>query len=209
VFVELYRKTRQLEQFNADLERRVEERTAELRKFNEELELRIEERTRERELALAQLFEAQKMDTIGRLTGGVAHDFNNLLMAVLGSLTLLEKKLPEDPQVRRLLQNAIQGADRGKALTQRLLAFSRRQELKPHSVDLAQLVRGMEELLTRAVGHGIVFSSEFPDDLPPVLVDANQLELALLNVALNARDAMAHGGSVKITACAERVPESA
>jgi signal transduction histidine kinase/ActR/RegA family two-component response regulator len=209
VFVELYRKTRQLEQFNADLERRVEERTAELRKFNEELELRIEERTRERELALAQLFEAQKMDTIGRLTGGVAHDFNNLLMAVLGSLTLLEKKLPEDPQIRRLLRNAIQGADRGKALTQRLLAFSRRQELKPQAVDLAQLVRGMEELLTRAVGHGIVFSSEFPGDLPPVLVDANQLELALLNVALNARDAMADGGSVKITACAERVPDAA
>ena len=209
VFVELYRKTRQLEQFNADLERRVEERTAELRKFNEELELRIEERTRERELALAQLFEAQKMDTIGRLTGGVAHDFNNLLMAVLGSLTLLEKKLPEEPQIRRLLQNAIQGADRGKALTQRLLAFSRRQELKPQAVDLAQLVHGMEELLKRAVGHGIVLSSEFSDDLPPVLVDANQLELALLNVALNARDAMADGGSVKITACAERVPESA
>jgi signal transduction histidine kinase/ActR/RegA family two-component response regulator len=200
VFVELYRKTRQLEQFNAELERRVEERTAELRRFNEELELRIEERTRERELALAQLFEAQKMDTIGRLTGGVAHDFNNLLMAVLGSLTLLEKRLPEDAQTRRLLQNAIQGADRGKALTQRLLAFSRRQELKPQAVDLAQLVRGMEELLKRAVGHGIVFTSEFPDDLPPVLVDANQLELALLNVALNARDAMAEGGSVRITA---------
>jgi CheY-like chemotaxis protein len=128
---------------------------------------------------------------------------------VLGSLTLLEKKLPEDPQIRRLLRNAIQGADRGKALTQRLLAFSRRQELKPQAVDLAQLVRGMEELLTRAVGHGIVFSSEFPGDLPPVLVDANQLELALLNVALNARDAMADGGSVKITACAERVPDAA
>jgi len=205
VFVELYRKTRQLEQFNADLERRVEERTTELRKFNEELELRIEERTRERELALAQLFEAQKMDTIGRLTGGVAHDFNNLLMAVLGSLALLEKRLPEDPQTRRLLQNAIQGADRGKALTQRLLAFSRRQQLKPQAVDLAQLVRGMEELLQRAVGNGIAFSSEFPGDLPPVLVDSNQLELALLNVALNARDAMANGGIVKITAAAHTV----
>jgi signal transduction histidine kinase/ActR/RegA family two-component response regulator len=205
VFVELYRKTRQLEQFNADLERRVEERTAELRKFNEELELRIEERTRERELALAQLFEAQKMDTIGRLTGGVAHDFNNLLMAVLGSLALLEKRLPEDPQARRLLQNAIQGADRGKALTQRLLAFSRRQDLKPEAVDFAQLLHGMEELLKRAVGHGITFSSEFSKDLPPVLVDANQLELALLNVALNARDAMQDGGSVKITAQADKV----
>ena len=205
VFVELYRKTRQLEQFNADLERRVQERTAELRKFNEQLEVRIEERTRERELALAQLFEAQKMDTIGRLTGGVAHDFNNLLMAVLGSLTLLEKKLPEDPQTRRLLQNAIQGADRGKALTQRLLAFSRRQELKPQAVDLAQLVHGMEELLKRAVGHGIALACDFPADLPPVLVDANQLELALLNVALNARDAMADGGSVKLSAQADTV----
>jgi len=203
VFVELYRKTRQLEQFNADLERRVEERTAELRKLNEELELRIEERTRERELALAQLFEAQKMDTIGRLTGGVAHDFNNLLMAVLGSLSLLEKKLPDDPHIRRLLQNAIQGADRGKSLTQRLLAFSRRQELKPQAVDFAQLVYGMQELLKRAVGHGIAFNCEFPPDLPPALVDANQLELALLNVALNARDAMSDGGSVRITAQAD------
>jgi signal transduction histidine kinase/ActR/RegA family two-component response regulator len=200
VFVELYRKTRQLEQFNAELERRVEERTAELRTFNEELELRIEERTRERETALAQLFEAQKMDTIGRLTGGVAHDFNNLLMAVLGSLTLLEKRLPDDAQGRRLLRNAIQGADRGKALTQRLLAFSRRQELKPEAVDLAQLVNGMEELLRRAVGQGIICSSEFPGDLPPVVADANQLELALLNVALNARDAMPAGGHFKITA---------
>jgi signal transduction histidine kinase len=205
VFVELYRKTRQLEQFNAELERRVEERTAELRKFNEELELRIEERTRERELAIAQLFEAQKMDTIGRLTGGVAHDFNNLLMAVLGSLSLLEKKLPPDPQTHRLLQNAIQGADRGKALTQRLLAFSRRQELKPQAVDVSQLVQGMEDLLKRAVGHGIELRSTFPDDLPPVLVDANQLELALLNLALNARDAMDNGGSIHIAAQAHVV----
>jgi len=122
------------------------------------------------------------------------------LMAVLGSLSLLEKKLPDDPQIRRLLQNAIQGADRGKSLTQRLLAFSRRQELKPQAVDFAQLVYGMQELLKRAVGHGIAFDSEFPPDLPPALVDANQLELALLNVALNARDAMSDGGSVRITA---------
>jgi signal transduction histidine kinase len=205
VFVELYRKTRQLEQFNAALEQRVEERTAELRKFNELLELRIEERTREREVALAQLFEVQKMDSIGRLTGGVAHDFNNLLMAVLGSLTLLERKLPEDPQIRRLLQNAIQGANRGRALTQRLLAFSRRQELKPQAVDVAQLVHDMGELLRRAVGYGIVLGINFPADLPPVLVDANQFELALLNLALNARDAMVEGGSIEITAAAERV----
>jgi signal transduction histidine kinase len=205
VFVDLYRKTRQLEQFNAELERRVAERTAELRRFNEELEQRIEERTRERETALAQLFEAQKMDTIGRLTGGVAHDFNNLLMAVLGSLSLLDKRLPEDPSARRLLQNAIQGANRGKALTQRLLAFSRRQELKPEAVDFKQLVQGMDELLRRAVGHGIECRLDFPEDLPPVLADANQLELALLNVALNARDAMPSGGTFRIAAKSESI----
>jgi signal transduction histidine kinase/ActR/RegA family two-component response regulator len=204
VFVDLYRKTRQLEQFNAELEQRVEERTAELRQLNEMLEARIEERTRERETALAQLFEAQKMDTIGQLTGGVAHDFNNLLMAVLGSLTLLEKRLPADDQHnRRLLQNAVQGAQRGAALTQRLLAFSRRQELKPESVDFAGLVTGMEDLLRRALGQGIELKCKFPSTLPPVLADANQLELALLNVALNARDAMPGGGRLTISAVPE------
>src|SRR3984893_6239666 len=209
VFVELYRKTRQLERFNAELERRVAERTAELQRFNEELEQRIDERTRERETALAQLFEAQKMDTIGRLTGGVAHDFNNLLMAVLGSLALLEKRLgSEDQHSRRLLHNAVQGAQRGAALTQRLLAFSRRQELKPESVDVAQLVSGMEELLKRALGHGIDLSLNFPSGLPPLLADANQLELALLNLALNARDAMPKGGRLMIAAAAETIGQS-
>lgn len=204
VFVDLYRKTRQLERFNTELEQRVAERTAELQRFNEELELRIEERTRERETALAQLFEAQKMDTIGQLTGGVAHDFNNLLMAVLGSLTMLEKRLsPDDQHNRRLLQNAVQGAQRGAALTQRLLAFSRRQELKPESVDLGQLVNGMVDLLKRALGMGIELALDFPSMLPPVLADTNQLELALLNLALNARDAMQGGGKLTIAASAE------
>jgi signal transduction histidine kinase/ActR/RegA family two-component response regulator len=200
VFVDLYRKTRQLERFNAELELRVAERTAELQRFNEQLELRIEERTRERETAMAQLFEAQKLDTIGQLTGGVAHDFNNLLMAVLGSLSLLEKRLPEDPRSHRLLQNAMQGAQRGAALTQRLLAFSRRQELKPEAVDVPGLVSGMRELLERALGHDVQLRTTFQSGLPAALVDANQLELALLNVALNARDAMPNGGTLTISA---------
>jgi signal transduction histidine kinase/ActR/RegA family two-component response regulator len=200
VFVDLYRKTRELERFNAVLEQRVAERTSELQSFNEQLELRIKERTHERETALAQLFEAQKMDTIGQLTGGVAHDFNNLLMAVLGSLSLLEKRLPEDPRSHRLLQNAVQGAQRGAALTQRLLAFSRRQELKPEAVDVKQLVGGMTELLERALGHGVELRTQFPGATPTALVDANQLELALLNVALNARDAMPNGGTLTISA---------
>ena len=200
VFVDLYRKTRQLERFNAELEQRVAERTAELQRFNDQLELRIEERTRERETAIAQLFEAQKLDTIGQLTGGVAHDFNNVLMAVLGSLSLLEKRLPDDPRSHRLLQNALQGAQRGAALTQRLLAFSRRQELKPKAVDVPGLMGGMKELLERALGHGVELRTQFQSGMPAALVDANQLELALLNVALNARDAMPEGGTLTISA---------
>jgi signal transduction histidine kinase len=208
VFVDLYRKTRQLERFNAELEHRVAERTAELQRFNEQLEQRIEERTRERETAIAQLFEAQKLDTIGQLTGGVAHDFNNLLMAVLGSLSLLEKRLPDDPRSHRLLQNAMQGAQRGAALTQRLLAFSRRQELKPEAVDVPGLVSGMKELLERALGHEVQLRTTFQSGLPAASVDANQLELALLNVALNARDAMPSGGNLTISATSARAGEA-
>jgi signal transduction histidine kinase len=200
VFVDLHRKTRQLERLNAELEQRVLERSGALRRLNEQLERRIEERTREREKALAQLYESQKMDTVGRLTGQVAHDFNNLLMSVLGSLTLLQKRLPEDTECRRLLHNAVQGGQRGATLTRRLLAFSRRQELKPESVDIGELVSGMEDLLTRALGFGIELECQFPITLPPVLVDANQLEMALLNVALNAREAMPSGGRLTISA---------
>jgi signal transduction histidine kinase len=170
-----------------------------LQQLNEELEHRIEERTREREMALAQLFEAQKIDTIGQLTGGVAHDFNNLLMAVLGSLELLKKRLsPEDARSHRLLDNAVQGAERGAALTQRLLAFARRQELKPETVDVLRLIAGMEDLLCRAIGPAVMLGKHLPADLPPVRVDANQLELAILNLAVNARDAMPLGGSLSI-----------
>jgi signal transduction histidine kinase len=203
VFIDLHRKTRQLERLNTELEQRVLERSAALRRFNEQLERRFEERTREREKALEQLFEAQKMDTIGQLTGEVAHDFNNLLMTVLGNLTLLQKRLPEDPQSRHLLHNAVQGGRRGASLAQRLLAFSRRQELQPVSVDIGELVSGMRELLTRALGFGIDLKCQFPSTLPPALVDANQIELALLNVALNARDAMPGGGRLIISASEE------
>lgn len=171
-----------------------------LKVLNEELERRIEERTREREHALAQLFEAQKLDTIGQLTGGVAHDFNNLLMAVLASLQLLRKRLPDDARMQRLLDNAVQGAERGAALTQRLLSFARRQELKPETIEISALVESMEGLLQRALGPTVALDKDIPRDLPPLLVDANQLELALLNLAVNARDAMPAGGTVRISA---------
>lgn len=207
VFADLHRKTRQLEQLNIELERRVAERTAALEEsraaleaLNRRLELRVEERTREREQALAQLFEAQKVDTIGQLTGGVAHDFNNLLMAVLGSLELVKKRIPSDPRSERLLDNAIQGAQRGAALTQRLLAFARRQELRPEAVDIRTLMEGMNDLLLRSIGPSIRIERNIPKELPPVLVDANQLEMALLNLAVNARDAIGEGGVITISA---------
>jgi signal transduction histidine kinase len=209
VFVDLHRKTRHLERLNAELEQRVLERSATLRRFNDQLEERIEERTRQREKALEQLFEAQKMDTIGQLTGEVAHDFNNLLMSVLGSLTLLQRRPPEDPECRRLLHNAVQGGQRGATLSRRLLAFSRRQELKPESVDIGELVCGMVDLLTRALGFDIELECQFPSTLPPVLVDANQLEVALLNIALNARDAMPDGGRLLISALEDTVGSGA
>jgi signal transduction histidine kinase len=209
VFAELHRKTRELERLNAELERRVADRTAaleassaELQQLNEELEGRIEQRTREREQALAQLFEAQKIDTIGHLTGGVAHDFNNLLMATIGSLEILQKRLKDDPTAQRLLDNAMQGAQRGAALTKRLLAFARRQELRPQAISLENLITGMEELLTRSVGPEIRIIQNLPADLPLVLIDANQLELALLNLSVNARDAMPNGGNITLTAMA-------
>src|SRR5690348_9903298 len=123
VFADLYRKTRQLEQLNAQLEQRVAERTAELAQTNAELEQRVEERTREHEAALAQVHEMQKLESLGQLTGGLAHDFNNLLMAILGNLDLLSQKLADDSAVKRLVDGAIRSAERGAALTKRLLAF--------------------------------------------------------------------------------------
>ncbi|MBX5223643.1 MULTISPECIES: response regulator [unclassified Rhizobium] len=211
VFADLYRKTRELERLNAELEARVHQRTAELeasaaqlRQLNEELEHRIDQRTREREEALAQLFEAQKLDTIGHLTGGVAHDFNNLLMAVLGSLSLLKKRLPADERSERLVTNAIQAAERGTALTQRLLAFARRQELKPQAVDFLRLFENVEDLLAKAVGPRVEIRKRIPADLEPLLVDSNQLELALLNLFVNARDALESGGAVTVAAAAEQ-----
>jgi signal transduction histidine kinase len=194
VFADLYRKTRQLEQLNAELERRVEERTAELAQTNAELERRVEQRTREREAAWAQVYEMQKMESIGQLTGGVAHDFNNLLMVILGNLQLLRKRLPDDPRLMRLIDGAMLGADRGATLTKRMLAFARRQELRPESVDVPRLVDGMDDMLRRTLGPGIQIVAAYRPDLPPVRVDPNQLELALLNLALNARDAMPFGG---------------
>jgi PAS domain S-box-containing protein len=152
------------------------------------------EKTRE------ELLQSQKMEAIGHLTGGVAHDFNNLLMAIQGSLELLQRRLPGDPKVGRLIDNALQGARRGSALTQRMLAFARRQELKLMPLDVRDVVQQMANLLQSSLGPSIRVETNFPSELPKVIADANQLELALLNLAINGRDAMPNGGTITIRA---------
>jgi PAS domain S-box-containing protein len=160
-----------------------------------------EKRAAQLELAKAreELFQAQKMEAIGQLTGGIAHDFNNLLMAVMGSLQMLQKRLPDNPQITPLINNALHGAERGAALTQRLLAFSRRQELDVGAVDLHSLIEQLLELVRRSLTSHTTIETQFDADASYVLTDANQLETALLNLVVNARDAMPKGGTIRIT----------
>ncbi|KQX51414.1 two-component system sensor histidine kinase/response regulator [Ensifer sp. Root954] len=191
----------QQKRLNEILEERVAERTAELHKAHGTVMAEVAQRER----AEAQLRQAQKMEAIGQLTGGVAHDFNNLLMAVLGNLELLRKHTGGDAKAERLIDGALQGAKRGASLTQRLLAFARRQDLSVDPVDLGELVREMTDLLNRSVGTGIVIEIRIPDRMDPVLADSNQLELALLNLVVNARDAMPNGGTICISLQVENV----
>jgi PAS domain S-box-containing protein len=146
------------------------------------------------------LTQSQKMEAIGHLTGGIAHDFNNLLMVVLSSLDLIRKRLPDDPKLTALLNNAIHGAERGAILTKRMLAFARRQELNTETIHIPELVRGMSDLLQRSLGQSISIETRFPLKLSPIVADSNQLEMALLNLAVNARDAMPQGGQIIIAA---------
>ncbi|WP_027665780.1 hybrid sensor histidine kinase/response regulator [Rhizobium leguminosarum] len=155
------------------------------------------------EQAREELFQSQKMEAIGQLTGGIAHDFNNLLMAVLGSLEILKKRMPQDLSLTSLVDNAMQGAQRGAALTQRMLAFSRRQELHMEPIDVSGLVRGMMDMLSRSLGPLTVIETSFPIRLPTILTDPNQLEMAILNLVVNARDAMPSGGRIVLRASEE------
>jgi PAS domain S-box-containing protein len=163
------------------------------------------EAQRRLEQASAALFQSQKMEALGQLTGGIAHDFNNLLMAVLGSLELLRKRLPYDPAHVTLLENAMQGAQRGATLTQRMLSFARRREMNLEPVDVTELIRGMRGFLQRAIGPAYRVQVRFPPGLPLVMTDPAQLESALLNLAVNARDAMPEHGVITVSATAETV----
>ncbi|HWU95976.1 MAG TPA: PAS domain S-box protein [Sphingomonas sp.] len=164
---------------------------------------------RQSQLALEQaqeaFFQSQKMEAIGKLTGGVAHDFNNLLAAIVGSLDLARRKMADGADISRFIDNAMKAAERGATLTQRMLAFARKQELALETVDPVALVRGMAELLQRTIGGGVRIDTEFPLVVPHVHADPAQLELGLINLAVNARDAMPEGGRIVIAAREERV----
>ncbi|KAA0970524.1 PAS domain-containing protein [Aureimonas fodinaquatilis] len=183
-----------------------------LRTQNETLEARVAARTRElenahrvtleqisrREVAEEKLRQSQKLEMIGQLTGGIAHDFNNLLMAILGNLDLLKKHISDDPRSARLIDGALQGALRGSSLTQRLLAFARKQDLSVSVTDLGELVRGITHLIERTIDTTIELNFDIAPEPALAELDANQLELALLNLVINARDAMPNGGTLRI-----------
>ena len=184
----------QLRQMNETLEHRVADSISELRRANERLLAEISER----EQAQAALVQAQKMDAIGQLTGGIAHDFNNLLTAIVGNIDMIERR-SDDERVKRMAANAREGVERATKLTAQLLAFSRSQQLDLQPVEVDALIIGMDDLLTRTLGHTVEIRTALGAGGVRARADANQLELAVLNLAINARDAMGEGGTVTIS----------
>jgi PAS domain S-box-containing protein len=162
--------------------------------------MRTQAKLAEAEEALRQ---SQKMEAMGQLTGGVAHDFNNLLTPIVGTLDLLQHRGLGGEREQRLVDGALQSAERAKTLVQRLLAFARRQPLQPTAVDLPRLIEGMADLVASTSGPRVKLTVDVAPDLPPVHADANQLEMAILNLAVNARDAMPDGGALTIAAAGE------
>ena len=184
---------------------------AELRELNQSLEARVAAAIAEREQAEEALRQSQKMEAVGQLTGGIAHDFNNLLTVIAGNVDVARRHLGEagEPRVLRALGNALVGAERAATLTQRLLAFSRRQPLNPRPIDVNRLVTGMSELLHRTLGETVAVETMLAAGLWRVEVDPNQLENAVLNLAVNARDAMPDGGKLTIETANIRIDREA
>jgi PAS domain S-box-containing protein len=170
----------------------------ELQRINETLEERVAEEVKNRQQIEDALRQAQKMEAIGQLTGGIAHDFNNLLTVIMGNIETMQRRLPPDHEFHRLIAAALKGAFRGAELTQRLLVFARRQPLAPQVVSPNKLVTGMSDLLRRALGEAVAIETVLAGGLWNIFADANQLENALINLAVNARDAMPDGGKLTI-----------
>ncbi|MFO1046560.1 MAG: PAS domain-containing protein [Geminicoccaceae bacterium] len=177
--------------------------------INATLEQRVAERTSQLQLAEEALRQAQKMEAVGQLTGGIAHDFNNLLQGITGAIERAQQRIASDRsgEADRYLRAAMDAASRAAGLTHRLLAFSRRQPLDPRPADVNQLIGGMEELVSRTMGPSIAVEVELAAGLWPVLVDCSQLENSLLNLCINARDAMPEGGTLSIATANRRVDE--
>jgi signal transduction histidine kinase len=182
--------------------------TGQLQRINEELTFQVSERNAalaalqaeksERLATEAMLRQAQKMEAVGQLTGGIAHDFNNLLTIVVGNLERLDVRFRGDPEIHRSIRSAMEGAARGAALTQKLLAFGRRQPLAAERFDANALIEDMADLIRRAVGERVTVDIELGNGLWPIEADPNQLESSLLNLAVNARDAMPDSGRLLI-----------
>lgn len=179
---------------NASLDKQVQERTAQLADTNRQLK----EEMAQRQKAEAELLQAQKMEAVGQLTGGLAHDFNNLLTAVVGNLDLIRTRATE-PRITRLAENAFKAAERGSKLTAQLLAFSRTQKLATGSIDINSLIEGMYEFLNQSLGASVLIELKLDPGAPVVIADGNQLEVAILNLGINARDAMPDGGQLVIS----------
>ena len=173
------------------------------KRLTESLEREVERVVAEREMAQEALRQSQKLESMGQLTGGVAHDFNNLLTPIIGSLDLLRRKQIMDERTARLVDGALASAEKARVLVQRLLAFARRQPLQPRAVDLGSIVAEMSELIASTSGPRVRVEVDVAPHLPPALADGNQLEMALLNLSVNARDAMPDGGSLTIALRAE------
>lgn len=176
-----------------------------LKQLNETLETRVAERTAELDQAQEALRQSQKLEAMGQLTGGVAHDFNNLLTPIIGGLDMLQRRGIGDDRARRQFDGALQSAERAKTLVQRLLAFARRQPLQTTAVDLKALVEGMADLIASTSGPQVKVAVDLAPDLAAARADANQVEMALLNLAVNSRDAMPDGGTLTIAATQEEV----
>ncbi|WP_052214468.1 ATP-binding protein [Belnapia sp. F-4-1] len=202
---QLQRREEELRHHADALEARVEERTRELMRTNDRLSTEIEERRQ----AEAALLQAQKVQAVGQLAGGIAHDFNNVLQAVLGGTSLIRRRAEDPAAIRRLTDMVEEAARRGEAVTRRLLAFSRREELRAVPLDLGQLLADLRDVLAATLGGRIRVVAEAAPGLPPVLADRSQFETVLLNLATNARDAMPDGGTLTLRAAAAAIgPES-
>jgi signal transduction histidine kinase len=187
-----------LRSLNATLDEQVQTRTNELAEANRQLMLEMAQRQK----AEAVLLQAQKMEAVGQLTGGLAHDFNNLLTAVVGNLDLIRTRATE-PRIARFAENAFKAAERGSKLTAQLLAFSRTQKLETSSIDINRTIAGMHEFLNQSLGANVSIKLELDPSAPVVIADGNQLEVGILNLGINARDAMPEGGTITITTASD------